>query len=68
EMLPYTAIARRRLGDALWENFEYLVVLSRAWMASHPHGMYPKDVPRLEIPDAWLDADTRYEASRLPSA
>ncbi|HZV80415.1 MAG TPA: hypothetical protein VFF60_12490 [Candidatus Binatus sp.] len=67
-MLPYTAVARRRTGDALWENFEYLVVLSRSWMGSHPHGMYPPGVPRIEVPDVWREADTRYEASRPPSA
>ncbi|HEY9085346.1 MAG TPA: hypothetical protein VIN40_05355 [Candidatus Tyrphobacter sp.] len=60
---PATAIFRRQFGSLLWENFEYLAVLSQDWIADHPHGTYPPGMRRLSPEDEWLDADTRYAAS-----
>jgi hypothetical protein len=63
KLAPVAAISRRRLGDVVWENFEYLTVLAQDWMAAHPKGTYPAGVRRLEIKDEWLDADKQYAAS-----
>ena len=66
-MAPYVAMLRRELGDALWENFEYLTVLAEDWIAAHPKGAYPAGVRRIVLSDEWLEADRRYEASRVPA-
>lgn len=50
-------ISRRIDGPSVWENFEYLVVLARKWIAEHPNGNYPKHFPRLQLADKWLAAD-----------
>lgn len=60
---PITAIGRRRGGAAIWENFEYAAMLCKAWIDSHPQGGYPRNAPRLQIHDVWLDADRQYAAS-----
>jgi hypothetical protein len=64
---PVTAIVRRSVGDVLWENFEYLSVLSQDWMAVHPKGAYPANVRRAELKDEWLEADKQYAASLAPA-
>jgi Domain of unknown function (DUF4760) len=66
-LAPVAAIARRRLGDVLWENFEYLTVLSQDWLAAHPKGTYPAGVRRIEVKDEWLEADKQYAASLAPA-
>jgi hypothetical protein len=44
------ADAREAIGRrSIWENFEYLAVLSEDWMRQHP-SMYPKDVRRMPMP------------------
>jgi len=64
---PVTAIARRDVGDVLWENFEYLAVISKDWLAAHPKGAYPSATRRLEVGDDWLEADEQYAASLVPA-
>lgn len=64
---PVTAIARRATGDGLWENFEYLAVLSKDWLAAHPKGAYPSVTRRLKVEDVWLEADKQYAASLAPA-
>jgi hypothetical protein len=59
---PLTAVARRASG-ALWENFEYLVMLSEDFQAAHANGTYPAGARRLELKDEWLEADKQYAAS-----
>jgi hypothetical protein len=66
-LVPVAAIARRRVGDALWENFEYLTVLAQDWMAAHPKGTYPAGVRRIDVKDDWLEADKQYAASLAPA-
>lgn len=39
-------------NDAIWENFEYLTVLSKEYMRQHPSS-YPKGVPRLQVVNPW---------------
>jgi hypothetical protein len=60
-LASFTAILRRR-DKGLWENFEYLTVLSQDWTAAHPHGTYPPGVRRIELKDDWLAADQQYAA------
>ena len=64
---PFTAIGRRVRGDAGWENFEYLTVLSQDWAAAHPKGSYPARKRRLAVKDEWLEADKQYAASLAPA-
>jgi hypothetical protein len=47
-LLPVTTTRRHRAGfRALWENFEYLAVLSEDWAGRHPSGAYPEGVRRM---------------------
>jgi Domain of unknown function (DUF4760) len=46
-------LMRKRLGPAVFENFEYLVVQARKWTAQYPEGTYPKGLPRLQIDVTW---------------
>ena len=62
-----TAMLRREAGDGLWENFEYLAVLSQDWLAAHPKGAYPAGLRRIELKDEWLEADQRYASSLAPA-
>ncbi len=66
-LAPFTAISRRTVGDALWDNFEYLAVSAQGWLAAHPKGTYPAHVPRSGLKDEWLDADKQYAASLAPA-
>ncbi len=59
----YTAIAREARGSGIWENFEYVTVLSQDWLAQHPAGTYPANVRRLDVPNKWRSADLAYAAS-----
>jgi hypothetical protein len=67
QLTPFIAIRRRSAGDVLWENFEYLTVLSQDWEAAHPRGTYPASLRRIEVTDEWLDADKQYAASLAPA-
>lgn len=56
-LLPVITYVRRKVhSKALWENFEYLALLSKRYIQTHPSGDYPRGVPRLPE-DPWL-ADT----------
>ena len=68
-LAPLVAILRRpsASGPNLWENFEYLTVLSQDWVATHPKGMYPAGLRRIELKDEWLEADRQYAASLAPA-
>jgi hypothetical protein len=57
-MAPAIAIVRRTQGDAVFENFEYLVDASERWIARHPQGSYPRSRPRRAIRDEWLEEDS----------
>jgi hypothetical protein len=36
-------------------------------MKEHPHGIYPRGEPRLEVNDEWLEADKQYAAALAPA-
>ncbi len=61
---PVVGIGRRELGETLWENYEYFMVLSKKWLAAHPKGDYPAGFERLGVKDEFLEADRQYAASR----
>jgi hypothetical protein len=61
QMSPAIAIIRRRQGDSVWENFEYLVTLSEQWFRRYPAGTLPKGRHRRSLEDVWLAEDTRIE-------
>jgi hypothetical protein len=63
ELESLTGISRRVRGKAIWENFEYAAMLCKTWVKTHPEGGYPRNAPRLEVKDVWLDADRQYAAS-----
>jgi hypothetical protein len=47
-LLPVTTYVREQTGtQAVWENFEYLALISTRWQQAHPHGTYPKNEPRM---------------------
>jgi hypothetical protein len=49
QLLPITTLRRQRPGPwgALWENFEYLAVMSEDFYQRHPQGAYPDGVRRM---------------------
>jgi hypothetical protein len=56
ESLPVLTYARNISGtDAVWENFEYLVLLSKRWIDKHPNGSYPVGEPRLPKDKSLID-------------
>jgi hypothetical protein len=58
-MLPITGILRRDPVDqSTWENFEYMYVRAKEWMARHKRGNYPAHVARAVVPPYPLP-DTR---------
>lgn len=55
-MVPVITYMRREVANkALWENFEYLALLSKRFIASHPGGAYPYGEPRLPEDDSLID-------------
>ncbi|MBV8148114.1 MAG: DUF4760 domain-containing protein [Candidatus Eremiobacteraeota bacterium] len=68
KLAPLAAIRRQASGrNGVWENFEYLTVLSQDWFAVHPDGAYPAGVRRLDLKNPWLEADKQYAASLAPA-
>jgi hypothetical protein len=58
---PVVTITRRKRGPTVYENFEYLIALSRRWDRNHPDGNYPKSIERLVLNDPWLGFDAPEE-------
>ena len=49
----FIGLVREAIGrDDIWENFEYLTVLSEDWIAQHPSS-YPRGVRRMQITNRW---------------
>jgi hypothetical protein len=67
-LVPVVAIVRQTVKNSgVWENFEYLTVLSEDWMATHPSGTYPAGVRRKDLKYPWREADEQYAASLAPA-
>lgn len=48
-LAPVTAYVRERIGQpALWENFEYMAALSKAYQEEHPT-TYPRGMERMPV-------------------
>lgn len=62
------AVARRAGGPGTWENFEYLVWLSRRWTEFHEGSAYPRHAARLPLHDPWLDEDRRARENELQTS
>lgn len=54
---PVIAARRHVYGPVPWENFEYFVGLSKAWLARHAQGSLPKSFHRLAVDDRYVQAD-----------
>ena len=63
-MEPATAIYRRRVGEALWENFESLAVAAEDYIKKYPNGSYPRGRRRFVLSDDFAAADAVYETTR----
>lgn len=50
-------IATQSGGNKSWEQFEYLTVEARRWLARHPEGSYPKNAQRLTLVDRYKAQD-----------
>ena len=57
------AILRDVHGLAVWENFEYVTVISQDWLAKHGSGTYPANSRRIALHNRWREADEQYAAS-----
>ncbi len=51
----------RRRAPSLWTNFEYLAAISKEYSAAHMTGTFPKNVPRLPLPEPWPES-ARHES------
>lgn len=61
------AVARRRSGAGTWENYEYLVWLSKRWLEFHEGSQYPRHAARLPIVDPWLEEDRHARETEVDS-
>jgi hypothetical protein len=56
-LAPVTTFVRGELGaPQLWENFEYLAVLSKQYMEQYPQGTYPQGMPRMPEDRSLIDS------------
>lgn len=55
-LLPYTCMRRKfnHMHDAIWEDFEYLTILSRKW-ATDRGSVFPRNIERILPP--WTELD-----------
>lgn len=53
----YIAIARRKRGPAVCENFEAMVALERRYTAKRGSSLYPKGLPRIQLRDTYAVQD-----------
>ncbi len=56
-LVPIVTFVREDLQTAaVWENFEYLAMLSRQYAEKHADGGYPSDSPRMPGDRSFIDA------------
>jgi Domain of unknown function (DUF4760) len=54
KMEPGLALSREVTGsNAIWENFEYLAVISEDWVKEHAGGTYPRGIRRMRLTNPW---------------
>ena len=56
-LTPAIAIMRRKSGDSVFENFQYLAVIAKRYLDAHPNGSVPKSASLVPIEDVWLKVD-----------
>jgi hypothetical protein len=56
---PAIAVMRRRRGDVMYHDFEYLAIRARTWLQLHPHGTFPSGMQRTPLRDPWAGEDVR---------
>lgn len=54
-LAPIVAYARAELDDSLWDNFEYLAMLSEDFRRNHPSD-YPRNSRRMPVDRTLIDA------------
>jgi len=55
-LLPLTTFVRKKLDEpALWENFEYLALISQRYNRARPGGDYPPNLPRMPEDNSLLE-------------
>jgi len=55
KLTPVIAIIRRKRGQTVYDNFEYLVSRAMIWDAKHPDGIFPHGTPHLPVEDPYPD-------------
>jgi hypothetical protein len=53
------AVMRRRRGDVMYHDFEYLAIRARAWLQLHPRGTFPSGLRRTPLRDPWAAEDAK---------
>ncbi len=56
-LLEPVVVIRRRRNPGVWENFEYLAVLSEDYIRKHPRGRYPTGMRRMKPSETSLAVD-----------
>lgn len=49
-LLPILSLMRSEGDDSTWENFEYMYVRAKCWLARHEKGNYPSGIERADVP------------------
>ena len=53
---PVAALLRQKLGSPqIWENFEYLAVVSARFIERYPDGLFPRRMSRMPVDNRVLD-------------
>ena len=69
-LAPIVAFVREHDKNvAIWENFEYIAVLSKQYMDRYPNGEYPKGAPRMPVDRTLLNGSTAtHSTSQAPDS
>ncbi|HZZ66061.1 MAG TPA: DUF4760 domain-containing protein [Candidatus Baltobacteraceae bacterium] len=56
-LLPIITYVRKDLNaESVWENFEYLALISTIWMQRHPNGTYPHRLKHMPADHSFIEA------------
>lgn len=55
-------------GNLSFQQFEYLTIHARRWLAAHPDGEFPNGEPRIALIDPWLELKPPASTTRSPEA